>query len=81
MHNYNISICGIQEHRKLHSADSEQEINLYDVEPGYNLYSVSAWRNQVQAANGYMGIIINTDISTSLINIKRVKNIIMIANF
>ena len=59
MRKYNISICGIQEHRKVHSADREQEINRYDVDPGYDLYTVSAWRNQLQAANGRVGIIIS----------------------
>ena len=49
MRKYNISICGIQEHRKVHSADKEQEINRYDVDPGYDLYTVSAWTNQEQA--------------------------------
>ena len=83
MRKYNISICGryIQEHRKVHSADREQEINRYDVDPGYDLYTVSAWRNQVQAANGGVGIIIRKEASKSLINIKRVTNRIMIANF
>ena len=52
MRKYNISICGIQEYRKVHSADREQEINRYDVDPGYDLYIVSA-------ANGGVGIIIS----------------------
>ena len=38
MRKYNISICGIQEHRKVKSADREQEINRYDVDSGYNIY-------------------------------------------
>ena len=45
MRKYNISICHIQEHRKVQSADREQEINPYDVDPGYDLYTVSSWRN------------------------------------
>ena len=81
MRKYNISIFGIQEHRKVHSVDREQEINRYDVDPGYDLYTVSAWRNQVQAANGGVGIIISKEASKSLINIKRVTNRIMIDNF
>ena len=81
MRKYTISICGIQEHRKVHSIDREQEINWYDIDPGYNLYTISAWRNQVQAENGGVGIIISKEASKSLINIKRVTNRIMIANF
>ena len=71
---YNISICGIKKHRKVHSANREQEINQYDVDPGYDLYTVSAWRNQVQEANGGVGIIISKKVSKILINIKRVMN-------
>ena len=81
MRKYIISICGIQEHRKVHSADREQEINQYDVDPEYDLYTVSAYINQVQAANGGVGIIISKEASKILINIKRVTNRIMIANF
>ena len=81
MRKYNISIFGIQAHRIVHSADSEHEINQYDVDSGYNLYTVSAWINQVQAANGSVVITISKEASKSLINIKRVTNIIMIANF
>ena len=81
MRKYNISICGIQEHRKVHSVDREQEINRYDVDPGYDLYTISAWINQVQAANGDVGIIIRKESIKSLISIKRVTNRIMIANF
>ena len=81
MRNYNISICGIQEHRKLHSEDREQEINRYDVDPGYDLYTVSAWRNQVQAANSGVGLMISKEASKSLNNIKRVTNRIMIDKF
>ena len=73
MRKYNISICGIQEHRKVHSVDREQEINRYDVHPGYDLYTVSAWINQVQAANGGVGIIIRKEASKSLININELR--------
>ena len=61
MRKYNISICGIQEHRKVYSADREQDINRYDVDPGYDLYTLSVWINQVPAANGGVGIIIITE--------------------
>ena len=81
MENYNIHICGIQKNRKVHSAGKEQDINRYNVDPIYNLYTVSTWRNQVQAANGGVGIIISKEAIKSIINIKRVTNRIMIANF
>ena len=42
---------------------------------------VSAWRNQVQAETGGVGIIISKEANKSLINIKRVTNRILIANF
>ena len=59
MRKLNIAICGIQEHRRVHTEDREHEINQYNDDPGYYLYTVSAWRNQVQAANGGVGIIIS----------------------
>ena len=71
----------IEKYTQQMNKNREQEINRYDVDPGYDLYTVSAWRNQVQAANGSMGIIISKEDSKSLINIKRVTNRIMIANF
>ena len=45
MRKYNISICNIQKHRKVHSADREQENNWNDHDPRYDIYTVSAWRN------------------------------------
>ena len=39
-----------------------------------NIMIVSAWRNQVQAANSVVGIIISKEENKSLINIKRVTN-------
>ena len=62
------------------SADREQEINRYDIDPGLNLYSVLAWINQVQAENGGVGIIISKVPSKIIINIKLVTNRIMIYN-
>ena len=37
----------------------EQEINRYDFDTGFNLYTVSVWRNQVEAAHCFVGIIIS----------------------
>ena len=42
----------------------------YYIDPGYNLYIVSAWINQVPAANGGVGIIIRKEASKSIINMK-----------
>ena len=81
MRKHNIAICGIQEHRRVHTEDREHEINQYNDDPVYYLYTVSAWRNQVQAANGGVGIIISKEANKSLIKIKRVTNRILIANF
>ena len=81
MRKHNIAICGIQEHRIVHTEDREHDINQYNDDPGYYMYTVSAWRNQVQAANGGVGIIISKEANKSLINIKRVTNRILIANF
>ena len=52
---------------------------MYDVDPGYNIYNL--WINQARVVNCGVGIIIIKEASKSLINIKRVTNKIMIANF
>ena len=81
MRKLNIAICDIQEHRRVHTEDREHEINQYNDDPGYHLYTVSAWINQVQAESGGVGIIISKEANKSLINIKIVTNRIVIANF
>ena len=73
MRKHNIAICGIQEHRRVHTEDREHEINQYNVDPGHYLYTVSAWRNQVQAANGGVGIIISKEANKILLNIKELR--------
>ena len=42
MRKHNIAICGIQEHRRVHTENREHEINQYNDDPGYYLYTVLA---------------------------------------
>ena len=65
--------------QKIHLIDREQEIDRYDVDPGFNIYNL--WINQAHVVNGSVGIIIIKEASKNIIIIKRVTNRIMIANF
>jgi hypothetical protein len=54
---HKIDILGIQEHRIVHNDNQLEYENLTD---GYQLATVSAWRNSIGAATGAVGVLLST---------------------
>ena len=76
MNKHNISIIGLQEHRRVH----EEEI-AYEHIDGYLLITSSAWRNSSQAAVGGVGFIINKQAEKALCDVSCVSSRIIKATF
>ena len=67
---YNINAIGIQEHRIVHSDNSQLEYeNLAD---GYQMVTISAWRNSVGAAIGGVGVLLSTFARKALLSVSYV---------
>ena len=81
MKKYNIEICGIQEHRQVHRPELSDNVNVCKAGLGYQLYTASAWRNDVQAANGGVGIVIGKVAQSELIGVDRISSRIIKASF
>ena len=72
----NIDILGFQEHRIVH----EEPVRYEEVD-GKLLVTASAWRNDCGAANGGVGILLNSSARKTLTSIKPPNPRILIANF
>ena len=72
----NIDILGIHEHRIVH-----EETHNYEYHNKNLLITSSAWRNEVGAAIGGVGIMLGQRSRKSFLNVKSVSNRILIANF
>lgn len=81
MKEQNVEICGLQEHRQVHTNDRNREINRYSAGSGYELYTASAWRNSSQAANGGVGIIIGRTAQKLLTSVDRISDRVLKATF
>ena len=76
MDKYNISIIGLQEHRRVH----EEEIKYENID-GHLLVTSSAWRNSSQAAIGGVGFLMNRKAEKALCDVTSVTNRILKATF
>ena len=79
LNNYNIDVLFIQEHRFFHGPD-DPEIKTHTLS-NYTLFTASAWKNQVNATIGGVGIIIKNHLLSSLISIKKLNTRIVSASF
>ena len=78
---YNITICGIQEHRIVHKEEEKDLVKQSNVGLGYTLYTISAWRNSAQASTGGVGLLVNNMAQKTLISIDRISERILKASF
>ena len=76
---YKIDVIGIQEHRIVHSDDSK--IQYENLVEGYQLVTISAWRNSAGAAVGGIGLLLSTTARKSLISIQAISPRLMEATF
>ena len=76
MDKYNISIIGLQEHRRVH----EEEIKYENID-GHLLVTSSAWRNSSQAAIGGVGFLMNRNAEKALCDVTSVTSRILRATF
>ena len=74
--NQDLSIVGIQEHRRVH----EEELNFYQNE-GYHFITGSAWRNSSQAAVGGVGILLKNSAERAMSSITSLSPRILVAHF
>ena len=75
-----IAVCGIQEHRQVHTLDKEKELETTKVNDHY-LVTASAWRNRQNAAIGGVGMMLNSLAHRTMINAKRISERIIYASF
>ena len=73
---HNISIIGLQEHRRVH----EEEIK-YGIIDGHLLVKSSSWRSSSQAATGGFGFLMNRKAEKALCNVTSVTSRILKATF
>lgn len=78
MKNQNISIIGLQEHRRVHEDKDEVKFERID---GHILVTTSAWRNSRQAAVGGVGFLINPYAEKSLCDVVKISDRIIKASF
>ena len=71
-----IDLLGIQEHRIIHN-----EPIKYEKVPGYTIITSSAWRNEMMAATGGIGIVINDKAMESLSGVESRGDRNLIVNF
>ena len=72
----NIGILGIQEHRFIH-----QETISYENLLGRKLITSSTWRNDCEAAQGGVGILVNKNAAKSIHKVEFRSNRILIIHF
>ena len=77
MEKNNISIIGIQEHRRVHD-DEELKFTKHSK---YHLITSSAWRNNAQAATGGVGILLNNKAENALCEVVTISPRVMKATF
>ena len=76
MDKQNISIIGIQEHRRTHN----EEVKFQKIDD-HMLITTSAWRNKAQAATGGVGILLSSAAEKVLSDISKISDRIMKATF
>ena len=76
MNENNISIVGVQEHRRV----SEEELKFVKAND-YHLITTPAWRNNSQATTGGVGILLNNKAESALGKINLISPRIMKATF
>ena len=74
---HNIDIICLQEHRYLHSED----IKYHDTSNGWTFVSSSAWKTQVNATIGGVGMLIRPPSLESLKSIEKIQSRMMVAAF
>ena len=72
-----VEILGIQEHRIVHE---EEEIKFEKIE-GYHLVTSSAWRNERQASQGGVGLLLSNRAKTALRSVESISKRILVAEF
>ncbi len=76
MSEQSIDILGVQEHRIIHDDPLK-----YEKVPGYTIITASAWRNDMMAATGGVGIVISNKAMKSLSGVTVRGNRNLIVNF
>ena len=67
-----VDILGIQEHRRVHKEEEREEIKFEKVE-SYHLITSSAWRNERQASQGGVGLLLSSKAKKSLRSVESVS--------
>ena len=75
-----IDILGIQEHRRVHDEDQKEDIKFEKVE-SYHLLTSSAWRNESQASQGGVGLLLSNKAKRALRSIESISERILLAEF
>ena len=73
---HNISVVGIQEHRRVHTEDVK-----YEHIDNHLLVTSSAWRNNAQAAVGGVGLLLNRDAENALSDVTQISDRVIKATF
>ena len=69
---YKIDIIGIQEHRIVHTDDSE--LQYESLPEGFQLVTASAWRNSAGASTGGVGVLFSPFANKTMISIKKISD-------
>ena len=72
-----VEILGIQEHRIVHE---EEEIKFEKIED-YHLVTSSAWRNERQASQGGVGLLLSNRAKSALRSVESISKRILVAEF
>ena len=76
---YNLQLVCIQEHRILHK-DNDPELICHDIGKSI-LFTASAYRNEINATIGGIGLVVQKQLLPLLTSIKKVNDRILIATF
>ena len=80
MRKYRVAVCGIQEHRRVHT-DVMKETVVTKMIEDYYLVTTSAWRNEAQAATGGVGLMLSRDAQKTLISVTQSSDRVITASF
>lgn len=70
-------ILGVQEHRIIHD---EEEVKFQRIQ-NYHLVTSSAWRNEAQASQGGVGLLLSHRAKSALRSVESISKRILIAEF
>ena len=74
-----IDILGVQEHRRVHK--DEEDILKFEKIESYHLITSSAWRNERQASQGGVGLLISSRAKNALRSVESITERILLAEF